>query len=92
MDAYLYIESNDPSICGDWHASDVEDEMNELKIPIVNEWTWLTYVLDHNFEDYDIDVDALVKILSASNSIMIDILHHGTRIHIEFQTYVNNEM
>ena len=43
------------------------------------------YVLDHNFEDYDIDVDALVKILSASDSIMIDMLHHGTRIHIELQ-------
>ena len=92
MDAYLYIESNDPGICGDWHASDVEDEMNELEIPIENEQTWLTYVLDHNFEDYDIDVDALVKILSASDSIMIDMLHHGTRIHIELQAYVSNEM
>ena len=92
MDAYLYIESNDSDICGDWHASDVEDEMIELEIPIDNEWTWLTYVLDHNFEDYDIDVDALVKILSASDSIMIDMLHHGTRIHIEFHIYVNNEM
>ena len=92
MDAYLYIESNDSDVCGDWHASDVEDEMNELEIPIENEWTWLTYVLDHNFEDYDIDVDALVKILSSSDSIMIDMLHHGTRIHIEFHIYVNNEM
>ena len=92
MDAYLYIESNYPGICGDWHASDVEDEMNELEVPIENEWTWLTYALDHNFEDYDIDVDALVKILSASDSIMIDMLHHGTKIHIELQAYVSNEM
>ena len=92
MDAYLHIESNDSDVCGDWHASDVEDEMNELEIPIGNEWTWLTYVLDHNFEDYDIDVDALVKILSASDSIMIDMLQHGTRIHIEFHIYVSNEM
>ena len=92
MDAYLYIESNDPDVCGDWHSSDVEDEMNELEIPIENEWTWLTYVLDHNFEDYDIDVDALVKILSSSDSIMIDMMHHGTRIHIELQAYVSNEM
>ena len=92
MDAYLHIESNDPDVCGDWHASDVEDEMNELDIPIENEWTQLTYVLDHNFEEYDIDVDALVKILSASDSIMMDMLHHGTRIHIEFHIYVNNEM
>ena len=66
--------------------------MIELEIPIDNEWTWLTYVLDHNFEDYDIDADALVKILSTSDSIMIDMLHHGTRIHIELQAYVNNEM
>ena len=92
MDAYLYIESGYPDVCGDWHASDVEDEMNELEIPIENEWTWLTYVLDHNFVDYDIDVDALVKILSSSDSIMIDMLQHGTRIHIEFHIYVNNEM
>ena len=39
MDAYLYIESNDSDICGDWHASDVEDEMIELEIPIDNKWT-----------------------------------------------------
>ena len=84
MNAYLKIESNDPDICGKWKAIEVEEEMNELKIPHENEWTWLEYVLDHNFEDYDIDVDTLVKILKSSDSILIDMMHNGIRIHIEY--------
>lgn len=84
MNAYLNIESNNPDICGKWKATEVEEEMNELKIPHENEWTWLEYVLDHNFEDYDIDVDALVKILKSSDSILIDMMHNGIRIHIEY--------
>ena len=84
MNAYLNIESNDPDICGKWKDNEVEEEMNELKIPLENEWTWLEYVLDHNFEDYDIDVDALVKILKSSDSILIDMMHNGIRIHIEY--------
>lgn len=84
MNAYLNIESNDPDICSKWKANEVEEEMNELEIPLENEWTWLEYVLDHNFEDYDIDVDALVKILKSSDSILIDMMHNGIRIHIEY--------
>ena len=84
MNAYLKIESNDSDICGKWKAIEVEEEMNELKIPHENEWTWLEYVLDHNFEDYDINVDALVKILKSSDSILIDMMHNGIRIHIEY--------
>ena len=84
MNAYLNIESNDSDICGKWKANEVEEEMNELEIPLENEWTWLEYVLDHNFEDYDIDVDALVKILKSSDSILIDMMHNGIRIHIEY--------
>ena len=84
MNAYLKIESNDPDICGKWKAIEVEEEMNELKIPHENEWTWLEYVLDHNFEDYDIDVDALVKILKSSDSILIDMMHNGIRIDIQY--------
>ena len=84
MNAYLNIESNDPNICGKWKANEVEDAMIELEIPIENEWSWLEYVLDHNFEDYDIDVDALVKILKSSDSILIDMMHNGIRIHIEY--------
>ena len=84
MNAYLNIESNDPDICSKWKANEVEEEMNELEIPLENEWSWLEYVLDHNFEDYDIDVDALVKILKWSDSILIDMMHNGIRIHIEY--------
>ena len=84
MNTYLNIESNDPDICGKWKANEVEEEMNELEIPLENEWTWLEYVLDHNFEDYDIDVDALVKILKSSDSILIDMMHNGIRIDIQY--------
>ena len=84
MNAYLNIESNDHNICGKWKATEVEEEMNELEIPLENEWSWLEYVLDHNFEDYDIDVDTLVKILKSSDSILIDMMHNGIRIHIEY--------
>ena len=84
MNAYLNIESNDPDICSKWKANEVEEAMIELEISIENEWSWLEYVLDHNFEDYDIDVDALVKILKSSDSILIDMMHNGIRIHIEY--------
>ena len=84
MNAYLNIESNDPDICGKWKANEVEEEMNELEIPIENEWSWLEYVLVHSFEDYDIDVDALVKILKSSDSVLIDMMHNGIRINIQY--------
>ena len=84
MNAYLYIESNDPDICGKWKANEVEEEMIELEIPLENEWTWLEYVLVHNFEDYDIDIDALVKILRSSDSILIDMMYNGIRINIQY--------
>ena len=84
MNAYLNIESNDPDICSKWKANEVEEAMIELEIPIENEWSWLEYVLVHIFKDYDIDVDALVKILKSSDSILIDMMHNGIRIHIEY--------
>ena len=84
MNAYLNIESNDPDICSKWKANEVEETMIELEIPIENEWSWLEYVLVHIFEDYDIDVDALVKILKSSDSILIDMMHNGIRIYIEY--------
>ena len=84
MNAYLNIESNDPDICSKWKANEVEEAMIELEIPIENEWSWLEYVLVHIFEDYDIDVDTLVKILKSSDSILIDMMHNGIRIHIEY--------
>ena len=84
MNAYLNIESNDPDICSKWKANEVEETMIELEIPIENEWSWLEYVLVHSFEDYDIDVDALVKILKSSDSILIDMMHNGIRIHIQY--------
>ena len=84
MNAYLNIESNDPDICSKWKANEVEEAMIELEIPIENEWSWLEYVLVHSLEDYDIDVDALVKILKSSDSILIDMMHNGIRIHIEY--------
>ena len=86
MNAYLNIESNDPDICGKWKANEVEEAMIELEIPIENEWSWLEYVLVHSLQDYDydIDVDALVKILSSSDSILINMMHNGIWIHIQY--------
>lgn len=85
MNAYLYIESNDPDICGKWKANEVEEEMIELEIPLENEWTWLEYLFDRIFDRrYDIDIDALVKILRSSDSILIDMMHNGIRIDIQY--------
>lgn len=87
MNAHLTIDSNDPDICGDWNAADEEAEMIDLEIPIENSKTWLEYVLDHNFEDYSLDTNAIVKLLDSSDSIMIDMMYGGTRIHIEYSVY-----
>ena len=86
MNAYLYIELNDPDICGKWKANEVEEEMIELEIPLENEWTWLEYLFDRIFDrSYDIEIiDALVKILRLSDSIMIDMMHNGIRINIQY--------
>ena len=86
MNAYLYIESNDPDICGKWKANEVEEEMIELEIPLENEWTWLEYLLDRIFDrSYDIEIiDALVKILRSSDSTLIVMMHNGIRINIRY--------
>ena len=86
MNAYLYIESNDPDICGKWKANEVEEEMIELEIPLENEWSWLEYLLDRIFDRrYDIEIiDALVKILRSSDSTLIVMMHNGIRINIQY--------
>lgn len=91
MNAHLSISSNDPNICGNWsdicgnwNAADVEAEMIDLEIPLESNRSWLEYVLEHNFEDCSIDVEALAKLLDASDSITIDMKYGGKKIHIEY--------